>query len=1347
MNAPNLLTLTPMLAPLGLLAVALAALAQPGRQPTRILAASRAAALFALALAVGGAGVVAALGPMSSPVLGWGGVGFGVRLDPLSAVMFLLVAFVGVVVIQYSRRYLDGDARHGLFLGRLSATLAGVMLLVLSKDIVQLVVAWVGTSLALQALLLFYSERPRARAAARKKFVVARIGDVCVVVAAALLVRTFGTTDLEALGAAARALAAGAGVPLELHLAAGLLVVAALFKSAQFPTHGWLLEVMETPTPVSALLHAGIINAGGFLVLRFVDVVAASVPALVLLAAVGGATALIASVVMLTQTSVKVSLAYSTVAQMGFMLFECGIGAHGIAVVHIVAHSLYKAHAFLSSGSVIDLRRASWVAPKVPRARVATSIGGLVGAAVIFVAVGLALGVPLFAQPALLTLGGILVLGLSLLLAASADGGPSAAVFARVGLGATATALAYYGLELGSTWLMAPTLPATPHTAAPLVAVMVMVLIGFALVTIAQLLGMQGWSGAYVHLRNGLYAQAAFNRLVGGLTRGVPSPAPAPRPRPGVDALTDEAVREAVQTVAGRIAPVWPLERFVAVNPFLGVADLDFADAAQAMGRAAGARLTMPRAFYAEALASGRMTERDLAQALREAPPTPGLPRDVAALQAELQREVRPITADLTVADVAMTLTGQDWPELVTDRISAWAAAYFDQGQASWQSPGRGEPPYRAWRREAAVDRTPEVMGLPGCRALVRDLPEAPEEVIALALGELQVSEAELQPYLHRLLMSVGGWAAYARYEGWSAELAGRRETYLDELLAIRIAWDLVLARALAAHGVMAAWSGRSPRTWSPERRAELATDVVLQAAYEKAWQRQNLIEAKVAAPEKPTTPWAHAVFCIDVRSEVIRRALERAEPDLATMGFAGFFGLPLDYVPFGHTHGRPQCPVLLEPKVTVHERPTEVDASTEASMRAARTTRRRIARARKAFKLRAVSSFGFVETLGLGFAVKLVTDSLGWSRTVPHPAEDGLDPAFAARLGPDERGLELETRIDSAASMLNSMSLTQGFGRLVVLVGHGATTVNNPHGAGLECGACGGHSGEANARLGARILNDREVRRGLEARGVRVPEHTLFLAALHDTTTDEVRIFDEALVPRTHLEDLARLKRRLTEAGRLAGAERALRLALPAGVDAGSALAAKSRDWSEVRPEWGLAGCAAFIVAPRSRTLHRDLEGRAFLHSYAWQQDEGFKTLELIMTAPMVVASWISLQYYGSSVDNRVFGSGNKALHNVTGLLGVLEGHTGDLRTGLSWQSVHDGERLIHEPVRLSVAIEAPLEAMSAVIERHAGVKALLDNGWIHLFALDAAGAVRHRYVPRRGWESALQVDLPRVA
>jgi uncharacterized protein YbcC (UPF0753/DUF2309 family) len=302
-------------------------------------------------------------------------------------------------------------------------------------------------------------------------------------------------------------------------------------------------------------------------------------------------------------------------------------------------------------------------------------------------------------------------------------------------------------------------------------------------------------------------------------------------------------------------------------------------------------------------------------------------------------------------------------------------------------------------------------------------------------------------------------------------------------------------------------------------------------------------------------------------------------------------------------------------------------------------------------------------------------------------------------------------------------MSLTRGFARLVLLVGHAASTRNNPHAAGLNCGACCGQSGEVNARAAAALLNDSDVRAGLAQRGIEIPETTQFVAGLHNTTTDDLALFDEGAVSATHSAEMADLRAILGRASTVARRERAPRLGLSELPDAElhAAVVERSLNWAEVRPEWGLAGNATFIVAPRERSRHLDLEGRAFLHDYRFEEDEDFAILELIMTAPLVVTHWINFQYYASTVDNGRYGSGNKVLHNVVGgHLGVFEGNGGDLRIGLALQSLHDGERFVHAPLRLSVFIEAPRSAIDRVLEKHHKVRELVDNEWLHLFQID---------------------------
>jgi uncharacterized protein YbcC (UPF0753/DUF2309 family) len=816
--------------------------------------------------------------------------------------------------------------------------------------------------------------------------------------------------------------------------------------------------------------------------------------------------------------------------------------------------------------------------------------------------------------------------------------------------------------------------------------------------------------------------------------------------------LTSDMIEAAVDRAGRRIAPLWPLRHFVAVNPYLGLLEQPFETAAQTLGRRAGARMTAPRSFYAKAIESGRIKDANLEAALAESSPVADAPNTVEALKGFAARDKSDVEFDTvpTVADVASDITGNNWAEFVTESISAWAGAYFDEGQSYWKSPWADLTPYAAWRAEAAHDRTPEVRGIKGFRQTLQDMPTSAVETIATALDILDVPEDGLDAYLHRLLLTVHGWASYARYQLWEAELYGGEDHTLTDLLAIRLVWEVALMKAFAHDGLPVAWQQQKRELLKAEldgdTQATLAGDLLLQRAFEKAYQRQLIAQLGTEKPAQTITrKQVQAAFCIDVRSEVFRRALETVSDDVQTIGFAGFFGFPIEYVRLGDTHGGAQCPVLLTPQFVITEGVSGVSEDELAAITAKRSITQRVTKAWRMFKFGAVSCFGFVGPVGLVYLKNLVLDTLGSSRPVPHPTTFGLDKTTQERLTPTIASHEMgdrisgmtpEQRLDVAEGVLKAMSLTTGFARIVLLAGHGSTTVNNPYATGLDCGACGGHTGEANARVAVQVLNDPAVRTGLAERGITIPTDTVFVAGLHDTTTDEVLIFDKGSIPASHADDLSQLERQLAQAGHLARAERAALLNIENNLDTDKSVVRRSTDWSQVRPEWGLAGCAAFIVAPREHTASVDLDGRSFLHSYNWQQDEGFGVLELIMTAPMVVASWINLQYYGSTVDNEFFGSGNKVLHNVVGTLGVLEGNGGDLRVGLPWQSVHDGKNYVHEPLRLNVMIEAPIDAMTEIIERHEAVRQLVDNGWIYLFALDDNGSVTHQYLGDLNWQ-----------
>ncbi len=772
------------------------------------------------------------------------------------------------------------------------------------------------------------------------------------------------------------------------------------------------------------------------------------------------------------------------------------------------------------------------------------------------------------------------------------------------------------------------------------------------------------------------------------------------------------------------IPPLWPLDSSVAVNPFLGQTGQSLAETAARLGRVAGQPVTMPRSWYREKIKAGTILDDDLTAALAVSPDG-ARPASLAALKKAITADRAAPSALPTIAELAADASGIDWPGLIADRIGAWAAGYFDAGQALWQtSKDRGA--FESWRAFARRDLTPEIHGLSGFAARVAATPKKARLALAVASNGVCINSQSAGTYFHQLLIGLGGWSQIARYRLWKAELAGRTDETASDLLTIRLIWE---------HALLSQYATQIADLWAATRAAHArpvmpseddCVDTILQEAADRAAQRE-LAEtlarttAREAAPGETRTvrPALQAAFCIDVRSEVFRRALESLDPGIHTLGFAGFFGLTTAHEGFASDEVELRLPVLLSPGLTSRSGGEDDRAADQAA--------RFTARARRAwgrFKLAAVSSFAFVEAMGPVYAGRLLRDTFALSaHPVPHDPAPRFDPA------PD-----LAVRVEMAERILRAMSLTSGFAPLVLLVGHGASVVNNPHASALNCGACGGHSGEVNARLLAGLLNDADLRTGLCERGIDIPQDTVFLAALHNTTTDQVTIYDKDHSAPFHDDHLHRARGWLESARQTAGTERALRLPNAAKAED---IPERSRDWSEIRPEWALAGCSAFVAAPRTHTRAINLQGRAFLHDYDWMQDANFDVLELIMTAPVVVASWISLQYYGSVVAPDVFGSGNKLLHNVTGGIGVVEGNGGLLRGGLPWQSVHDGSALAHEPLRLAVCIAAPSEAMSDILERHPDVRALFDNRWMHLFALDESGRMASRYAGGLQWES----------
>jgi uncharacterized protein YbcC (UPF0753/DUF2309 family) len=791
--------------------------------------------------------------------------------------------------------------------------------------------------------------------------------------------------------------------------------------------------------------------------------------------------------------------------------------------------------------------------------------------------------------------------------------------------------------------------------------------------------------------------------------------------------MSEVASNDAVERACASIAPTWPLDRFIAVNPFWSRTGKPLPRVAGELAALSGARLLMPRAWYADEWRSGRLRSEHVREAIAE---TGAHVTEDDLLASFWIQEPRSHRRPLVV-DVLETLRKRDhelsWRDFVMERISRFCASYFDDGQAQVSAP-RKQGFYATWRDQAESDRMPSLfMGLGGYRATLDALPFTADEMIERACADLGVSTDERERYFSALLLDVNGWASWCAYLRFIARLAGGDDGNIRELLAIRLAWEWILLRA-SDEAITAEWRFAMASWPAIDRAAQLARsdDWVLQRAVEIAW----LSRVRPKLPQgfdavRPAKPTLQAAFCLDVRSEVFRRGLEAQGEGIQTFGAAGFFGVPLEYEQLAADEARPQLPGILAPKVRVTD--TNVPKGLENTRRA----RLEAKNAWKAFKSSSLSSFAFVDSMGPFFARNLYHDAFVAKDTrADHHDRAGLTDAENRTRKPritshvDGTEVPAEERCRLAESFLRAIGLTRNFARIVLLVGHGSESKNNAHAAGLDCGACCGQPGDVNARAAAALFNDANVRTGLAARGIEVPATTLFVGALHNTTTDEVALFLDDMT-QAHAADIAEVRAALDHASIATRRERAPRLGLADLSDAKLHAAAikRARNWAEVRPEWGLAGNAMFIVAPRERSRHLDLEGRAFLHDYRFEDDKDHTILEAIMTGPVVVGHWINFQYYASTVDNARYGCGDKVLHNIVGgHLGVLEGNGGDLRIGLSLQSLNDGERWVHAPLRLAVLVEASRPAIDRVLEKHPKVRELVDNEWLHLFQLDVS-------------------------
>jgi uncharacterized protein len=804
-----------------------------------------------------------------------------------------------------------------------------------------------------------------------------------------------------------------------------------------------------------------------------------------------------------------------------------------------------------------------------------------------------------------------------------------------------------------------------------------------------------------------------------------------------------------VATAGSIAAPFWPLTSFVAVNPLGGLTDLTYSDAAAVARGWFGARTHLSLAAYRAEHARGTVHDDDLDRAIVRHDPALAR-REPFDLGGRRVDPVEVVRWDLLHGpiDESPPLQTSAVAEALDEITSRWCAAFVDDAHSPWQMPDRERGFYRSWLAVAGGDRRLAAVIGRDARARLRALPDDPTELLHEVLGARSVADDGRVSALRTWILRTPGWAGFARWcDEWApADRTGPRLRMID-LAAVRAAMDHLAPEQLDLTGPIV--SPDDDRAAGLERRVDAAVagfdghdrrDAVAEvlgavtdddraaiwlAAHELNFRDRLLARltdtssstsaasstafASACAGGSSGRPDAQLVFCIDVRSEGFRRQLE-ALGSYDTYGFAGFFGVPVRWRPLGSPVAQARCPVLVSPRREIAEVAVDDDASYLAGCSAAAG----LHDAFHAAKGGIASPFALAESAGWiagpVAAVRTLAPPISrrnaaapagrrWWRpfgTPPHTAPV-VDEMAADEVNVElSTGLSLEERTLFAEAIVTTIGMAE-FAPLVVLCGHGSATTNNPHASSLDCGACGGAPGGASARMAAAILNDGDVRAGLAERGITIPTDTWFVAAEHDTVADVVMIFDRVGMPDATLSLVDALQRDLDLAGERNALERARRLPGRA-----ARVRDRGRDWAEVRPEWGLAGNAAFVIGPRSITADHDLSGRCFLHSYDAGRDPDGVALETIMTAPLVVAQWISSQYYFSTVEPDLFGAGDKMLHNPVGGIGVIVGQSGDLAVGLPLQSVLLGEQRAHDPLRLLAVVQAPLERIEDIIVRN---------------------------------------------
>lgn len=844
-------------------------------------------------------------------------------------------------------------------------------------------------------------------------------------------------------------------------------------------------------------------------------------------------------------------------------------------------------------------------------------------------------------------------------------------------------------------------------------------------------------------------------------------------------------IKGLIESASRVIAPLSPISEFAARNPWMGLENQSFNQVAVWLKNIRGIDIYPSASMILSAKSKGEIDETFVKAGLLRWLDSQSfnIPRDVAerycltALKLDTlpsnllsSHELKKLVEEFSVLNtdsienflkqpISSHVKNQDGERLINIldyHVIKWCKLYLDESQAGWTMPNREKGFYSAWQRLIQYD--PALSK--NQRKIFKDWPQEANTALKEALTALEIPESEIQTYLEGHLLSLPGWAGMML---WRSQQLSHEQALLTEYLAVRISMECALIMPylplsnqstktkVSITPLVASWihwGDLSIEEWSQLSAAEQSA--YLSFAYRfnenlrkklwlEAWEQTYIeqLSEKIISKQRVTNDkksvLAQLAFCIDVRSEPFRRQLEKEGP-FETIGIAGFFGLPIATSELGSNHTHSSLPVMLKPKHQIKESAGENELNPYLQRKQAANS---LSYTFKIMKQNVLASLLLPEISGPWLSLQMVARSF-----VPRRAGRFIHNLRKTWLRkPDTKlllnhvydteagipvGFSEEEKVNYARQALITMGLTENFAPLVVICGHGSQSNNNPYAASLDCGACGGAAGGFNARVLATLCNLPEIREVLSTEGMEIPEETVFVAAEHKTTVDELHWIYVPELSEAAQEAFDHIEAIMPKVSHNANAERLAQLPnFKSKLKNPSAEAHRfAEDWSEIRPEWGLARNASFIIGQRELTQDCDLEGRAFLHNYDWQQDKSGDLLANIIAGPGTVTQWINLQYYASTVAPHYYGSGNKRTQTVTAGLGVMQGNASDLLTGLPWQSVMQSDHeAYHSPLRLLIVIQAPSEYVERLLNNDSAFRDKVQNGWVRLASIDPEG------------------------